>query len=77
MRGFTSVAIVSFFAAQTAFAAPKSLGLNVHDSNAVGLDATKDSGTTWVRIDVNWYDVEKSQGQLDWTVIDSVVDGWW
>jgi uncharacterized protein (TIGR03382 family) len=62
-------------AASSALAAPKSLGLNVHQSTTVGLDATKDSLAAWVRIDVNWYDVEKSQGQFDWTVIDAVVDG--
>ena len=47
-------------------AAPRPLGLNVHDSSGVGLNATRDaflgSGPKLVRIDVNWYDVEKSQG---------------
>lgn len=61
--------------AGSASAAPRPLGLNVHQSAGVGLDATRDSGTKWVRIDVNWYDVEKAQGQYDWTVIDAVVDG--
>src|SRR5436190_12859482 len=67
------------FVASAAMAAPRPLGLNVHDSSGVGLDATRDAvlgtGPKYVRIDVNWFDVEKSQGQYDWTVIDAVVDG--
>src|SRR5437764_1279050 len=69
----------AFFVAATAMAAPRPLGLNVHDSSGVGLDATRDAvlgaAPKYVRIDVNWFDVEKSQGQYDWTVIDAVVDG--
>lgn len=66
-------------ATATSAAAPRPIGLNVHDSSGVGLNATRDAvlgnGPKLVRIDVNWYDVEKSQGQYDWTVIDAVVDG--
>lgn len=35
---------------------------------------TRDAKLGWVRIDVNWLDVEKTQGTFDWTVIDAVVD---
>jgi len=51
------------------------LGLNVHQSSGVGLDATKGATLGWVRIDANWVDVEKTQGQFDFTVLDAVVDG--
>lgn len=54
--------------------APKELGFNVHQSDAVGLNATKDAGLSWVRIDLNWLQAEPTQGTYDWTVIDSVVD---
>lgn len=73
--GGTWLALGVALVAANAGAAPKSLGFNAHQSTGVGLDATRDSGTTWVRIDVNWFDVEKAQGQYDWTVIDAVVDG--
>lgn len=55
-------------------AAAASLGLNVHQSTTVGLDATKASSLGWVRIDANWLDAEKSQGQFDFTLFDAVVD---
>ena len=71
--------LIAFLWAIPAVGAPRPLGLNVHDSAGVGLDATRDAflgtGPKFVRIDVNWFDVEKSQGQYDWTVIDAVVDG--
>jgi MYXO-CTERM domain-containing protein len=51
------------------------LGLNVHQSSGVGLDATKGCSLGWVRIDANWLDAEKSQGQFDFTVFDAVVNG--
>jgi uncharacterized protein (TIGR03382 family) len=50
------------------------LGLNVHQSYGVGLDATKASSLGWVRVDANWLDAEKTQGQLDFTLFDQVVN---
>lgn len=54
--------------------APAGLGLNVHQSKDTGVDVTAAAKLGWARIDVNWYDVEKSAGVYDWTVIDALVD---
>lgn len=61
-------------AAPLAHAAPRPLGVNVHQSTDIGLDATRDAGLGWVRIDLNWLDVEPAPGAYDWTLIDTVVD---
>lgn len=58
-----------------AVAAPHALGLNVHQSTMVGLDAARDAHMGWVRIDLDWLDAEPSQGAYDWTLFDSIVDG--
>ncbi|HEX4512676.1 MAG TPA: hypothetical protein VH054_04045 [Polyangiaceae bacterium] len=50
------------------------LGLNVHQSSTTGPDATKGASLGIVRIDANWLDVEKTQGQFDFTVLDQVVN---
>ena len=75
LRPSVTAGLATFLIAGAGLAAPKQLGMNVHQSQGVGLDATRDSGTKWVRIDLNWLDVEKTQGQYDWTTIDAVVDG--
>ncbi|HEY1960144.1 MAG TPA: hypothetical protein VGH28_31260 [Polyangiaceae bacterium] len=54
--------------------AAASLGLNVHQSSTVGPSATKGASLGIVRIDANWLDAEKSQGQLNFTLFDQVVD---
>ena len=57
-----------------ASASPKELGYNVHQSTDVGLDAAKDAGLAWVRVDFNWLDAEPSvQGTYDWTRFDGIV----
>ena len=55
--------------ASPALGAKKELGFNVHQSNTVGPDVVVGAGTKWMRIDVNWLDVEKTQGSFDWSVI--------
>jgi len=57
-----------------ALMAAASLGLNVHQSSTVGPAATKGASLGIVRIDANWLDAEKAQGQLDFTLFDQVVD---
>jgi len=59
--------------ALTLFAAAV-LGLNVHQSSTVGPNATKAAGLSFVRIDANWLDAEKTQGTFDFTLFDQVVD---
>jgi len=56
------------------FAAAAILGLNVHQSSTVGPNATKGAALGIVRIDANWVDCEKSQGQYDFTLFDQVVN---
>ena len=47
---------VALLGSASAAAAPKELGYNVHQSTTVGMDATKDAGLGWVRVDFNWLD---------------------
>ena len=76
MRTFAGLAfLAALVVAPSALAAPKELGLNVHQSADVGLDVTKAANLRWVRIDVNWFQAEPKQGTFDWTVLDQVVDG--
>jgi hypothetical protein len=71
--------LVALALATLALAAPAaradSLGLNVHQSSTTGLDATRDATLHWVRIDLNWLDVEPTEGAFDFSRIDPVVDG--
>src|SRR5688572_16365613 len=63
---------LSFFAVD---GSAKELGFNVHQSSTTGLDATKDAGLKWVRIDFNWLDAEPTtQGQYDWSRFDTLID---
>lgn len=66
------------FAAALMVSAPalakKELGVNVHQSPTVGVDIAKDARLGWVRIDLNWFNVEDAQGHFNWEVIDAVVD---
>ena len=71
LRPSAAAAVLLF--ASTAHA-QKDLGLNVHQSTTVGMDVAKGTGVKWVRIDVNWLDVEKAEGQLDFTLMDAIVD---
>jgi hypothetical protein len=51
------------------------LGFNVHQSKDIGVNVTAASGTKWVRIDLNWLNVEPNeQGVFDFGVIDPLVD---
>ncbi len=60
--------------APSAWASPKALGYNVHQSTDVGMDATKAAGLGWVRVDFNWLDAEpNAQGTYDWSRFDAIV----
>ena len=37
-------------------------------------DAVKASGATWIRVDVDWSDVEATRGHMDWANTDRVVN---
>ncbi len=62
--------------AAPALGASKELGFNVHQSPSVGLDATRDAGAGWVRMDFNWLDAQPSAGgAYDWARFDALIDG--
>jgi uncharacterized protein (TIGR03382 family) len=42
--------------------------------NGPATQALTDLGAPWIRIDVNWNEVEPQQGVFDWTVLDSLVN---
>jgi MYXO-CTERM domain-containing protein len=76
MRPHLPAALLAALAfASPVAAAPHALGLNTHQSATVGLDATRDAGLRWVRIDLNWYDAQPSSGAPDFTLFDGIVDG--
>ena len=71
---FKLVLLTSLALLGQAHAAQK-LGLNVHQSSDVGLDAARDSGTDWVRIDFNWYDAQPtSAAATDWSRFDTLIN---
>lgn len=78
VRGTRLVSLAAGVALATAggdvFAAPKELGLNIHQSDTVGVAAAHDAGVGWVRVDFNWLDAEPAQGTYDWTRFDALVD---
>jgi hypothetical protein len=49
-------------------------GINAHLAANNVLQKTKDAGIKWVRIDINWFAVEKTMGNFDYTDVDRVVD---
>ena len=57
-----------------AWAGPE-LGLNAHQSTAVGLDVSRDATVKWVRIDLNWLDAQPADAPPDFTLFDQIVDG--
>ena len=69
-----ALALLAGLAIASPAAAADRLGLNIHQSSTVGPAATKGASLGVVRIDANWLDAEKSQGQFDFTLFDQVVD---
>lgn len=55
--------------------AQNAVGLNVHLPPRDELDAAAAAGVGWVRIDNNWINHERAEGQYDWGALDAVVDG--
>ncbi len=51
-----------------------SLGVNTHILHNDVYDAVAAAGIPWVRIDVNWFDIEPQQGKFNWGEIDRVVN---
>ena len=61
-------------AAGSLHAQDRSLGLNAHQSLGIDLDAARDAGVGWVRIDFNWYDAQPTNGAPDFAFFDQLVD---
>lgn len=55
-------------------AAPKLVGLNVHQSRDVGLPVATKCKAGIVRIDFNWFQIETSQGSYDFSLFDQLID---
>jgi hypothetical protein len=71
-----TVAALLLFPGTVAFAAhgEDCLGINTHISNDDTYDAVAATGMKWVRIDVNWFQIEPTQGNYNWGDIDRVVN---
>lgn len=69
--------IAATIASLIVLAAPagaRELGLNVHQSPTVGMKATHDAGLKWVRLDLNWLDMQPTNAAPDFTRFDMLVD---
>ncbi len=51
-----------------------SLGVNTHILHNDVYDAVAGAGIPWVRIDINWLDIEPQQNKFNWSEIDRVVN---
>lgn len=51
-----------------------SLGINNHILHNDVYEAVSSAGIPWVRIDVNWSDIEPQEGKFNFTEIDRVVN---
>ena len=77
VRRLISVLVCSLVGWSTvsARAAPdNAVGVNAHQPAADVLDAIKDLGATWVRIDFNWYQAEPKQGTQKWALFDTMIN---
>jgi polysaccharide biosynthesis protein PslG len=73
LAGLLSVVVLGICA--RAGAAPTEyLGLNTHLPADDVLDAAQDLGVAWVRIDLNWYQVQPASGTTDFSAVDKVID---
>lgn len=66
--------LVLLLLSTAALAQQNFLGVNAHQPQTDVLDAAKDLGVSWVRIDLNWYQAQPTQGQApDFTLFDKIV----
>lgn len=78
IRKIVIVGIVSFFVLSgwlpAANVSTSPYGINIHLSGNDVLEKVKDAGIKWIRIDINWFAVERTMGNFDYTNIDRVVN---
>jgi hypothetical protein len=53
---------------------PKPYGINVHLAQYNTLAKVKAAGITWIRIDINWSQIESSRGEFNFGEVDRVAD---
>jgi hypothetical protein len=73
-RALPLLALTAALSTSAPALAQKALGTNIHQSPTVGVEIAREARLGWVRIDLNWFNVEGAQGKEDWSVIDAVVD---
>ncbi|MCX7957718.1 MAG: hypothetical protein N3B13_01570 [Deltaproteobacteria bacterium] len=74
MRKFYIVSIFLSFLIFIGAQGENSLGVNTHILHNDVYDAVAAAGIPWIRIDVNWFDVEPQQNKFNWNEIDRVVN---
>ncbi len=52
----------------------QTIGFNSHVPDNKTLELIAQSGVKWIRIDINWFDIERNQGRKDWQHIDRVTN---
>ena len=57
-----------------ALAQVNEVGINTHVPANDLIDATRDMGSKWIRIDNDWMGIETAKGVYNWSFMDSVVD---
>ena len=57
-----------------ALAAPCPYGVNAHQAADEALELAADAGIGLVRFDMNWFQMEPSEGSYDWSIPDRFVD---
>ena len=61
--------------AAPARAATHDVGYNVHQSLDTGVPVSAACGGSIVRIDLNWFQAEPTEGTYDWALFDRLIDG--
>jgi hypothetical protein len=49
-------------------------GVNAHLAGDAMIERLADAGITWFRIDINWSDVERTEGKHEWGDVDRIVE---
>jgi hypothetical protein len=61
--------------ASSARAATHDIGFNVHQSLDTGVPVSAACGGSIVRIDLNWIQIEETEGNFNWALFDALIDG--
>jgi len=73
--GLCLVAAVAIFGG-SAFADVESpYGINSHVPDTVTLDRVAQAGIAWIRVDMNWFQMQPARNSYNWGFMDTVVNG--